>query len=295
MMLKGVKARKNKGRKQVVRRRKNPVRDDRVDLMRVGRGNMRVYSQNRGLVLPDQYTQTFLYAEQQRNIFNTAINFGTEAWAFTDLFAFRNGVSPTIISGLTNAAGTLGSEPGRMRRYRVLSVKLVARVQNREATNPVTVILHPSQILPVVSSSAEIQWLMEQQSNCVRTLGPATSGSSMQELRMKYNPEKFYGEQYHEQDEYSGAITFALGVGNLASPTTPVYLGLSFHNVNTNTLTTGGLVLTVSAKIKVLFYQPDRDEDPTTFKSPEDVLEEIEQQIATLRLRAKQLSRTKSQ
>lgn len=262
---------------------------------KLGNGNMKVRYENRGLVIPDMFRQKFKYAEQQRNVFATAVNFGSETWAMTDLFAFRTGVSPTIIAGLTNTTGGVNGDAYRMRRYRVMGVKFICRLQNRETVNPITFILHPSQTLPAVASSAEVQWLMEQQSNCIRTAGPLNSGTSTQELRMKYNPEKFFGEQYHEQDEYSGAISVAAAIGALASPTTPLYMGLSFHNANTNTLTTGGAVLTLSVELDVLFYQPDRDEDPQTFKSPDRVQEDLQKQVEDLIRTSRSIKRSTSQ
>jgi hypothetical protein len=267
-------------------------RDNSQDLDRLGRGNLRLFVQNRKLVLPDMFTETLVYAVSQTNIFNTAATVGSIAWAMNDLFAFRNGVNPTIISGATSSAGAITGDLERYRRYRVLSVKFKVRLQSREATNPQTFVLHPSTALPNVATNTEFSWLMMQQSNCIRTLGPIGSGNAVQDLTMSYNPEKFFGEQYHQQDEYTGTITGTNGA--FTSPTTPVYMGLSFHNTNTNTLTTGGAVMTVQAIIKVLIYEVDRDEDPATFKSSEQNLESIETQIAQLKLRAKQLARSTS-
>jgi hypothetical protein len=277
-----------KGKRRGVKRNLKQL-DSKQNLDRIGSGNMRVRIQTRGLVIPDQFEQTFLYAEQQRNIFNTASTTGSETWAFTDLNAFRTGVSPTQISGFCNGGGAIG-DGARMRRYRVLDVDFIVRVQNREAVNPITLCLHPAQVLPAVSSAAEFQWLMEQASSVVKTVGPLSSGKSTQVMRMKYNPEKFYGEQYHEQDEYSGGISG----GIIGSPATPVYMGLSFHNTNVNTLTTGGLVLTISAKIRVLFFQPDRDEDPATFLGIEKTVESVEKQISVLESRLRALKRENS-
>lgn len=284
----------NNKKRNAKKTRPRGAKDTLVALDRAGRGNMKVQIQRRNLVQPDIFTQEFIYAEPQRNIFNTAVSFGSETWAFTDLNAFRTGVSPTFIAGLCHSSGRIDNDAAWMRRYRVQWVKFIVRVQNRETINPITVILHPSQSLPAVASAAEVQWLMEQRSNCVRTLGPLNSGTSTAELRMKYNPEKFFGEEYHEQDEYSGAITRGSSASQFASPATPVYMGLSFHNVNVNTVTTGGCVLTLTVKIKVEFFQPDRDEDSSTFKGADDTLEKLEKEISELKLRAKVLARTSS-
>lgn len=286
---------------QLVKRKKQARKitkktDGRFNLNKAGMGNLKMFIQNRRLVLPDMFQTRVLYATGQALIFNTAASTGAISWGMNDLNSFRVGTSPTPISGLTSSGGVVISDAARYKKYRIQSVKFKVRLQSREAVSPQTYALHPSSTLPATNTSLEFAWLMMQQSCCVRTVGALSSGNAYTELSMDYNPEKLIGEHYHQQDEYAGTILGSFGSATFGAPATPVYMGLSFHNVNVNTMTTGGAVMTVQAFINVLFYEVDRDEDPAVFHSPSDPdgLEALELQISTLELRAKQLARQAS-
>jgi len=205
--------------------------------------------------LPDEFKEDYAYNEGQRNIFNAAVVSAAVYWRMNSMFTIQDGGSGAIIPDWSN--GGMVGMAGNYRRYRVLKSTIEIRIRNRETVNPIEVMLFTSESNAAITTAALFTWRAAQPYVQRKQLGPAGASDAKATMRMSFCPSKFVGQQYHEQDQYSAALT---GFASPATdPATLFYWGLAFYNVNTNTVTTGGAIITMTIYNRVLVYEVDRD------------------------------------
>jgi len=223
--------------------------------------NTRYTSATIGRALPDQFREDYMYNEVQRNVYTTAaVAVSSNSWAMNTMKTIQTGSGVgAVIPDWSNDGVAADSMNKSYRKYRVLSSSIKVFVRNRETVNPVVVMLFPTQTIPAVSSAAEFTFRAGQQYSQLWQLGPAGSSDATHCFKMKFSPSKFFGPQYHEQDEYAGSINSLFAVQD---PATFVYWGLAGYCAGIFTMTTGGIVIDMTLKQRVLCYQVDRDENP---------------------------------
>jgi hypothetical protein len=221
-----------------------------------------------GPTLPDEFKQDILYSEAMRTVFIVAETNNTLFYNMNAAGTLQTGGSPAIIAGWQTAGGAPQGMLSNYRRYRVLKSYISIKVRNREATNPIDVILYPTQVNTAITTPAEFSYKASQPYVIRRQLGPVGASDAKAVLSMKFSPSKFYPAEYHTQDEYSGSVS----TGGIVNPSTLIYWAIAFYNPSLNTVTTGGLKIWTNIAQRVLVYEIDRDEDPATMRVVDGVL-----------------------
>jgi hypothetical protein len=215
--------------------------------------------------LADEIKQKYMYAEIPTLRFNTAVNFGSINYIMSGMDILFDGGSTAVIPYWTNEGLV-----DHYRKYRVVFSSIKVEAQNREAVNPIYLLLTPAtssspsvQTAPVVTSAAAFTELQSYSHTKLALIAPVGSGPNTVVLRDSMAPAKLFGEQYHEQDEYSGTITSS---SQIVNPTRYAYWNISYFNpAGNNTAVTGGLSCRVTLKQTVLLYEVERDTQSSAF------------------------------
>jgi hypothetical protein len=210
---------------------------------------------SKGIGVPDRIVQLYRYLEPAANRFNTAVPAGSISYNMNSMdVVFTGSGTQASIPYFSTGGISMSYE-----RYRVIRSTIEVEFGSRETVNYQGVVVWPSTVQPNVNNSGDWGSVASAAGAKKFMLGPLSGGPNKHKIICTCDPQKLVGPEYLQQDEYAGTITQPTTLG-INDPTTLIYWGVAFHNVNVNTVTTGGIVCQVTIMNLVELFEPRRDD-----------------------------------